>query len=398
MMRGLFSSLRRGSIDKLQNGASLLQPHIAISANDAWNLINFRSGLIAALIGDGYRIVALAPENPVMADALRVLGCSFETVPIDSAGASLSRDFATFAAYNKIFRRLRPSVLLSWTVKPNVYGALAARLNGMETIPNVSGLGTAFIHRSPLTIIIHILYKLSCAKARTVFFQNHDDRDLFVLRGLVRLAQTRVLPGSGIDTVRFTPPPGGRPKARRFVMIARMLADKGVREFVAAAQVVRARYPNARFVLNGFLDAANRTAISSDEVEEWMAAGIIEYIPPLSDVRPTIAQADFIVLPSYREGLSRVLLEAAAMGRPLIATDVPGCREIVSEGENGFLCAPRDAASLAAAMFRACAIDDDTWSRMAQASRARAVDDFEEAKVINQYREALAEGGLSLRC
>ncbi len=366
-----------------------------MSANDAWNLVNFRAGLIAALIAAGYRVVALAPANPAMEQALIALGCSFEAIPIDSAGVSPARDWKTLAAYRRLLRRLRPAALLSWTIKPNVYGALAARTCGVAAFPNVSGLGTAFIRRSPLTYLVQALYRAGFAGARMVFFQNRDDRELFTTRHLVRPGQARLLPGSGIDTARFAPAADDRrPAARRFTMIARLLADKGVREFVAAAQIVRRSWPDARFVLIGFLDVANRTAISKDEVACWIAAGTIEYVAPLDDVRPAIAAADFIVLPSYREGLSRVLLEAAAMARPIVTTDVPGCRDVVRDGENGYLCAPRDAAALAQALLRACAADDAEWARMAAAGRARAVGEFAQEAVISQYFAALGEAGI----
>ncbi len=370
-------------------------PLIAVSANDAWNLVNFRSGLIAALIARGFRVVALAPANPAMACALEALGCTFEAIPVDCSGVSPARDWATFAAYRSILRRLRPAALLSWTIKPNVYGALAARSARVAAFPNVSGLGTAFIRRSPLTYVVQALYRAAFARARTVFFQNCDDRALFVARHLVRDTQTRLLPGSGIDTRRFAPPPGGRPAARRFVMIARLLADKGVREFVAAARIVRSQWPDARFELIGFLDVANRTAIPGDEVAAWVREGVVEYVAPLDDVRPAIAAADFVVLPSYREGLSRVLLEAAAMARPIVTTDVPGCRDVVREGENGYLCAPRDARSLAAALQRACTTDDAAWARMAAAGRARAVSEFAQETVIAQYLAALDAAGIA---
>ena len=178
-------------------------------------------------------------------------------------------------------------------------------------------------------------------------------------------------------------------------MIARVVADKGVREYVAAARQIRARWPDARFVLLGFVEVANRTAIGLEEVRQWEAEGVIEYLAPVSDVRPAIADADFVVLPSYREGLSRVLLEAAASGRPIVTTDVPGCRDIVGDGINGYLCAPRDAAALAAALARAAATDDGTWHRMAAAGRARVVAEFSQDRVNQLYRAALADAGVA---
>ena len=176
-------------------------------------------------------------------------------------------------------------------------------------------------------------------------------------------------------------------------MVARVVADKGVREFAEAARRVRAHRPEAQFVLMGVLGAPNRTAIPAAEVRGWEAAGQLEYQAPVDDVRPAIAAADFVVLPSYREGLSRVLLEAAALGRPIVTTDVPGCRDIVRDGENGYLCAPADATSLTAAIGRALAATDAEWRRMARTGRARAVREFSQERVAALYLEALLQVG-----
>ena len=369
-------------------------PTIAVAANLAWNLVNFRSGLIRALIADGFAVLAVAPPDAEMEARLAALGCSFAPAPIDAMGLSPLRDLATFAAFRRILRRHRPVAWLSWTIKPNVYGALAARWAGVPAFPNVSGLGTAFIREGLLTAVAERLYRAGFARAPAAFFQNADDRALFVERRLVRAEQARLLPGSGIDPEQWAPRDWVRPTRRRFLMLARVVADKGVREYAAAARIVRARWPDANFVLMGPLDVANRTALPAEEVRGWEAEGLIDYRPPEDDVRPAIAAADFVVLPSYREGLSRVMLEAAALGRPIVATDVPGCRDVVREGENGFLCAPQDVASLASALARAAETDDASWERMARAGRARVLAEFSLERVVALYRAALVEAGV----
>lgn len=371
-----------------------MKPAIVVCANLAWNLVNFRAGLIAALIADGYRVIAVAPPDPAMEARLAELGCAFVPAPIDAMGLSPWRDFATLRAFRRILRVHRPVAWLSWTIKPNVYGALAARSLGIPAFPNVSGLGTAFIRQGLLTALAERLYRAGFARAPTVFFQNADDRALFVARRLVRADQARLLPGSGIDPEQWAPRDWVRPAPRRFLMLARVVADKGVREYAAAARILRQRWPDARFVLMGPLEVANRTALPAAEVRGWEAEGLIEYRAPEDDVRPAIAEADFVVLPSYREGLSRVLLEAAALGRPIVATDVPGCRDVVRDGDNGFLCAPQDGASLALALDRAAAADDADWERMARAGRARVIAEFSLDRVTAQYRTALADAGV----
>lgn len=372
------------------------RPLIAVCANQAWNLINFRAGLIKGLMDRGFAIHALAPQNPEMESRLAEMGCAFTPVAMDAAGLSPHRDLGTFLALLKAFARLRPAAVLSWTIKPNVYGALAAGLLGIPALPNVSGLGTAFIRQNLLTMIARQLYRTGFRAAPTVFFQNQDDRDEFVTGKLVKARQARILPGSGIDPAVWSPPPTGRPRPRQFLMLARVVADKGVREYVEAARLLRTRWPDARFVLMGETGVANRTAIPAEEVRTWVRDGLIEYLPAEADVRPHIALADFVVLPSYREGLSRVLLEAAAMGRPIVTTDVPGCRDIVSEGVNGFLCQPRDVQSLAAAIGKAALTSDSDWQQMADAGRAKIIADFSQDRVTALYLQALGDAGVSL--
>lgn len=371
-------------------------PLVVVCANLAWNLVNFRAGLICGLIENGCRVLAVAPADPVMEARLRALGADFEAMPLDAMGLRPGRDLGTFFAIRSLIARHRPAAWLSWTIKPNVYGALAAGLAGVPALPNVSGLGTAFIRQNLLTALVKHLYRIGFSRAPVVFFQNGTDRDEFVDAGLVASGQARLLPGSGIDPDHFAPPPGGRPGHRRFLMLSRVVADKGVREFVEAARLTRARWPDARFILMGEVDAPNRTAIAREEVDGWIKEGVIEHLDPVADVRPQIAAADFVVLPSYREGLSRVLLEAGAMGRPAITTDVPGCRDIISDGVNGLLCAARSGPALAAAFEKAARMHDADWEAMARTARERVVSQFSTDHVIALYVQALADAGVAM--
>ena len=365
---------------------------VVIAANAAWNLVNFRSGLISALIGAGYDVVGAAPPDASAEAGLRKLGARFSPVQIDSKGVSPGRDIATLLAFRHLFRAEKPICFLGYTVKPNVYGSLAARLCGVPAINNISGLGTAFIARTWLTPVVEGLYRLGLASAHRVFFQNDDDRKMFVARGLVSVDRTHVLPGSGIDLAAFAPQPAparATSEALTFLLIARMVRDKGVVEYAKAARLLKARHPHWRFRIVGFLDVENRTAIDRATVEAWVAAGDVLFDGPSPDVRPHIAAADCIVLPSYREGTSRVLLEAAAMARPIVATDVPGCREVVDDGVSGFLCAARDPQGLADAMERIGAAGDAGRARMGAAGRAKVERGYDERIVIGAYLEAI---------
>lgn len=369
---------------------------IIVTANESWNLLNFRSGVIRALIDDGFSVIAAAPHDPEVVDQLRAMGCICEPIPMDPAGLRPWRDIRTVLAYRRLIARYRPAAIISWTIKSNIYAAWAAGAAGVASLPNVSGLGTAFMRPGLLQHLARQMYARALKRAATVFFQNEDDLGLFVEAALVERGQAIVLPGSGIDTSAFKPASVERPSRGHFLMIARLIADKGVREFVEAARCARQIHPHLRFTIMGRIDVPNRTAIGRAELQSWIDEGVIEYQPPVPDVRQAILSADFVVLPSYREGLSRVLLEAAAMARPMITCDVPGCRDIVQDGQNGYLCAPYDVESLRDAILQAAAAGDREWSRMGQVARTIVTERFSESIVIEAYRDALRRSGVEI--
>lgn len=363
---------------------------IVLSVNTTWNIVNFRSSLIRRLQAAGYRVVAVSPADAHVA-ALTAMGVEHVHIEIDSKGASPVRDLALLRNYRRALKRLGPAAYLGWTVKPNVWGSLAAHSLGIPVVNNISGLGTAFIKVGLLTRIVRWLYRTALGRSSTVFFQNRHDRNLFVAQRMVRSDRTALLPGSGIDLGDFAPASlAAETQPFAFLMVARLLRDKGVVEYADAARMLRAEYPDVRFQLLGFLDVANRTAVDRATLEGWVAEGVIDYRGEANDVRPYLAAASAVVLPSYREGMPRSLLEAAAMGKPLVATDVPGCTEIARSGENAFLCTVRDAASLADAMRAMLASSADERAAMGVKSRAIAEAEFDTAIVEARYLEAIA--------
>jgi glycosyltransferase involved in cell wall biosynthesis len=363
---------------------------VVLAANSGWNIVNFRGGLIRALKAEGYEPVVVAPADPSVEARMEALEVERIAVPIDRSGMNALADLRLLAAYRAILGRTRPAAFLGFTIKPNIYGCLAASALGIPAIPNVSGLGTAFIRPGMLSRLVTSLYRFAFRRVAVVFFQNPDDLGLFVDRRIVRPNQARLLPGSGIDLDRFKPSPFAA-GPMTFLFVGRLLGDKGVREYVAAARRLRDQLPEARFQLLGPLDEGNRTAISRRELDEWVAEGVVEYLGATEDPRPAIAAASAIVLPSYREGLPRSLLEAAAVARPLIATDVPGCREVVEDGVNGLLCTVRDPESLASAMKRLAEMPDEARAAMGAAARRRVEERFSERIVIHAYLAALGE-------
>ena len=368
---------------------------LLIMTNTTWNLVNFRSGLIAALVSRGFDVVAVAPDDEYR-DRLRELGCRYVPLNMDNQGTHPVKDALLLWRYVVVLLRLRPAVVLSYTVKPNIYASLAARLVGVTVINNVSGLGTAFLRGGWLGGVVCSLYRVALRRSHRVFFQNDEDRQVFIEKRLVAPARTGLLPGSGIDLVHFSPLAFDGSSLRNgaglvFLMVARLLWDKGVLEFVEAARRVKALFPESRFQLLGFLDVKNQTAVGRSDVEAWVKEGVVEYLGTTDDVRPFLADADCVVLPSYREGTPRSLLEAAAMGRPLLATDVPGCREVVIDGVNGLLCRLRDSEDLAEKIMQMIAMPMSALLQMGQESRRLAEMRFDEQIVIRKYLEAIYE-------
>ncbi|MEW9920351.1 glycosyltransferase family 4 protein [Marimonas sp. MJW-29] len=364
---------------------------VLISVNAAWNIWNFRRPLIDALIADGHAVTVLAPKDDTV-PKLEALGCSVRHLEMNVKGLNPLQDSNLLMRLRKHFRDLQPDVILSFTIKNNIFGAIAAKSVGIPFVPNVTGLGTAFLSGGMLETVAVTLYKMAFRKLPIVFFQNADDRDLFVERGLVTAPQARLLPGSGIDLDHFAaaayPQKEGVPV---FLMVARLLRDKGVLEYVDAARLVKSRHPAARFQLLGATDAENRTAIDGETVQDWEREGVIEYLGTVEDVRPSVEAAQCVVLPSYREGAPRTLIEAAAMARPLIATNVPGCRAVVDAGRTGFLCEVQSGESLASACEAFLALPPEERAAMGRAGRSKMEREYGHSIVVDAYRTVLRE-------
>ena len=365
---------------------------ILISLNTAWNLLNFRAGLIGGLISSGYEVVAVAPKDEYVVK-LKLLGCRFVHLEMDNQGTRPIRDLLLLWRFFRLLKSEKPDLCLFYTVKPNVYGSLASSFCGIPFINNVSGLGAVFIQGGWLRRFVSALYRLAFRNSNRVFFQNRDDLGLFLENKLVKVVLTDVLPGSGINLHRFTPAYDTDRESLnfpfRFLLIARMLKDKGVVEFVNAAQLLKKSGVKAEFCLFGFLDVQNPAAISSEQMKEWSDQGFVKYLGVSDDVREHIASADCIVLPSYREGTPRTLLEAAAMGKPIITTNVVGCKEVVEHGVNGFLCEVKNAQDLALKMKEMLLLSDDQKRLMGEKGRLKMEKEFDETIVIQKYLHAI---------
>lgn len=366
---------------------------IAVVANTAWYLVNFRMNLMHTLQEVGHEVVAIAPPDDVQAERLQAAGVAFLPVSISGSGTHPLRELQSVWGLRRAFKGLGIQAVLSYTPKGNLYSAIAALSLGLPFVPNVSGLGRSFIRKNWVTLVVKLLYRLTLGKAQKVFFQNLDDMAIFVKAGLVPAHRCERLPGSGVDLSKFTlaPCPERASDAPVFLLVARLLWDKGVGEFVAAARQVRQRYPHAEFQLLGFLDVDNPSAVPREYVQAWEAEGVLTYLGPTDDVRPFLAAADCVVLPSYREGVPRTLLEAAAMGRPVITTDAPGCRDTVVHGLTGLMCRVADADDLAAQMLNWLAMPVTERQKMGLEGHARVKDEFDERLVLQEYVRVVQE-------
>ena len=363
---------------------------IAIVINTSWNIYNFRMNFIRTLLEQGHEVHTVAPCDEYT-KRLTSAGCIHHKVRMDSRGANPLKDSALIFELFMIYRRIRPDIILHYTIKPNVYGTLAASLLRIPVINNVCGLGTVFLKDNLVSAIAIFLYKISFRFARKVFFQNQDDLNLFLTRKLVTSTTADLLPGSGIDLDRFAPTIFKRNRQFTFLMISRLITDKGVLEYINAIKKLKSEGLDARFQVLGAMDPAHKRGIQTSIIKEWITSGTIEYLGVTDDVRHFIHNADCIVLPSYREGTPRTLLEAASSSKPIVATDVPGCNNVVQHDYNGLLCKLKDSDDLAEKMRQMASLDDQDLERFGQNGRKKVEAEYNESLVINKYLETLTK-------
>lgn len=338
-----------------------------------------------ALHDAGYEVWGVSPEDGYV-DRLRDAGFLHVPVQMSRKGTNPLEDLRLVYRLFRLFKRSDPGLILPYTSKPNIYCSLAARPLGIPVVNTVSGLGALFTTNTALTRVVKQMYRLAFRTSWKVFFQNEDDLSLFVQEGLVDPEIARRVPGSGVDTAHFSPRETARTSnSFSFLFVGRILWDKGIREFVEAARIIRGLGLPVECRVLGFFDPGNPAAVERQEVQAWVDEGSIVYLGDSDDVAVHMADADCVVLPSYREGLPRSLLEAASLAKPLIAADVPGSREVVDHGVNGFLCRPRDARHLAQRMEEMVRLPGEERLRMGTAGREKIEREFDQQIVIEHY-------------
>ena len=364
---------------------------IVMVLNTSWNVYNFRMGLLNALRNEGHEVLVLAPVDS-HTPMIREAGFLFHPVTMDSRGANPIKDFRLIFELKELYTRIKPDVILHYTIKPNIYGTFAAAMLGIPVINNVCGLGTVFLKRTLVSRIAETMYKLAFRYPKKIFFQNDEDLELFLKNNLVNRDIAEVIPGSGINLSNFQPAAEYRRNDPfTFLVISRLITDKGIMEYIEAAKKLRNEGLPARFQILGAMDPEHKRGIDPSTIERWVKDRTVEYLGTTDDVRNFISHADCIVLPSYREGTPRSLLEAASCAKPIIATDVPGCHHVVEHEYNGLLCALKSADDLALKMKQMAMADTETLRKFGENGRKKVESEFDENIVIERYLRSIRE-------
>lgn len=365
---------------------------IAIVSNTTWNIHNFRLNVIRKLIQQGHEVIVIAPVDEFIhykKEFTNLIHIPLRKLDRDSINPI--KDIRLTRELRRIYKRIKPDLIIHYTVKPNIYGGFASRLLGIPSVAVVTGLGYAFIHNGFVKKVTKILYKYSSGAHRKIIFENDVDRALFVEQGLIKEKQGVSVKGCGVDTEFFAPIKVKPNEKTIYTFIGRLLYDKGVKEFIEAAYIMKEKGTASEFWIVGEIDKENPSAIREDDLVEWVKNANIKYHGSTHQVKKFIAQSDCIVLPSYREGMSRIIMEGMAMEKPIITTDTPGCRETVDVGKNGFLAKVRDAQSLAEAMLQFYQLSTKEREELGRYGRQKAIKEFDDKVIADQIYQILEE-------
>jgi len=362
---------------------------VVIAVNTSWNIYNFRINLAKAIEKQGYKVVIVAPHDEYTKYLQKDFDCYH--IHIHNSGTNPFEDIKTIYDFYQLYKQIKPSLVLNYTIKPNIYSSLACIFLGIKNINNITGLGTIFIKDSVITQIAKKMYKYSQKNTDTIFFQNIDDFKLFQRENIINNIQSEILPGSGVDTKKFRPLVSNRNDNKiKFIHISRLIWEKGIKEYVDVAKEIKKHYKNVEFYVLGFLNVQNSGAVTQKDIDSWVDSGTITYLGTTDDVKSVIHDIDCIVLASYyREGTPRILLEGASMGKPIITTNSIGCRDVVEDGVTGYLVETRDKLSLYASIVKFLKLSEKERKIMGMKSRAKMVKEFDEEIVISKYINAI---------
>lgn len=359
---------------------------IILSANSSRYIYNFRSSTVKAFIDKGYKVICLAPKDD-FSNRLNSLGCELINIRIDNKGTNPFKDIFLLLRMLYIYKKINPKVVFHFTIKNNIYGTIAAYLTNTKAVNNITGLGTAFIHKNLTSFFVKLLYKISQPLASSVYCQNQDDYEYLLKEKLVPKSILKKLPGSGVDVSRFTPELKNKYpetyKDFRFLFSGRILADKGFYELIAAMDEINNEEIRCNLWVCGFVDDLNKSSISLEQVIEYQKNyEWFIWLGSVDAIEETLAQVDCLVLPSYREGMPRSVLEACSLEIPVVATNVSGCRNIISHNFNGLLCEPRNTNSLKSALELMLNFSLDRRKEMGKSGRERILKYYDEKFVV----------------
>ncbi len=363
-----------------------------IVVNTSWNIYNFRLNLMRAMRHNGFRVIALAPKDDYSIK-LQEEGFEWIELPFDNASTNPIKESIQIGYFYNIYKKIKPNILLHYTIKPNIYGTLAAKILHIPVINNVSGLGTVFLHNTISSRVAKQLYKFSFRYVNKVFFQNDDDLSLFVRNGLVASKYTDRIPGSGIDIDSFKSSNNIFMENQEiiFLFVARLIREKGIEEYIEAIKMIKdiTFDKPVKFQIIGDLYPSNPSSIQDKELNGWIEDGLVEYFGYQEDVKSFIEKSSCVVLPSYREGLSKSLLEAASMEKPIITTNVSGCRDVVDDGVNGYLCEVKDSYSLKNQLVKMIELTPSQRENMGKRGRKKVINEFSDERVIEKYLNSI---------
>jgi len=358
--------------------------------NERWSQYNFRGFVIEELVKLGHEIVCLAPSDD-NDKLIKKLGTKAVNINLDRKGINIFKDIYLLFQLFLIYRKEKPDLIFHYTIKPNIYGSIVAKFLKIKCISIIPGLGYTFLKKSPLTIIVKILYKISLKKVFLILVLNRDDKLELIKNNISSSNKIDILPSEGIDTKKFKPLKMARKdKNIVFLMVARILWDKGFKEYVEAAKIIKQNYKNVEFRLLGPIDHGNPSAVKKEEVLKYHKNKTIDYLGTSQDIPNIIKECDCFVLPSYyREGIPRTLLEAAAMEKPIITTKSIGCKEVVDDGINGFLCNTRSSEDLVKKIEIFLNLAKDEKIIMGKKGRIKVMKEFDKEIVLKHYIEII---------
>ena len=358
---------------------------IVIFSNSFWNLFNFRMPIINELKKNN-KIILLAKKDSFYKKFFRIKNITPRQLNFSSKSVSILSNFFLLVDIFFFLKKEKPDLLITFTIKPNIYGSISSRILNIQTISNITGLGTAFLKKNLFISFVKFLFKTSFKKSKIVFFHNSFEKNLFINSSIIKKDQAKIINGSGVDIKNFKKKIFSNSKiTNNFIFSGRMISDKGIYELIEAIKIVKRRYTGVQFSLFGILSNDNVGAISKETIKLWVNQGYIKFYPSVKNIDKKLSNFDCFIMPSYSEGMSRSLLEAAASGLPILCSNIPGCKEIVKHDSNGFLFKSKNTKSLSNAIIKFINLSIHKRILFSKQSRYVIKNIFDEKKITKKY-------------